>query len=77
MEAHGVIGRVARPIRKPTDVVVGPELTTMSLAGICSTTELPVHSGQVGPLLKITLIREIIRRLNLTKFSEFLQSSQN
>ena len=34
-------------VGKPTDLV-RLELTTMPFAGICSTTELPVHIGQVG-----------------------------
>ena len=34
-------------VGKPTDLV-RLELTTMSFAGIYSTTELPVHIGQVG-----------------------------
>ena len=33
-------------VGKPTDLV-RLELTTMPFAGICSTTELPVHIGQV------------------------------
>ena len=35
------------PVGKPTDLM-RLELTTMPFAGICSTTELPVHIGQVG-----------------------------
>ena len=44
-QAYGVVGRAA--VGKPTDLV-RLELTTMPFAGICSTTELPVHIGQVG-----------------------------
>ena len=46
-KARGVDGRATRPVGKPTDLV-RLELTTMPFAGICSTTELPVHIGQVG-----------------------------
>ena len=43
METLGVVGRVDRLVRKPAELV-RLELTTMSFAaGICSTTELPVH----------------------------------
>ena len=54
LKAHGVVGRVARPVEnlqtrgKPSDLV-RLELTTMPFAGICATTELPVHIiGKVG-----------------------------
>ena len=46
-KARDVIGRVVKPVGKPMDLM-RLELTTMSFAGICSTTELPVHIGQVG-----------------------------
>ena len=39
-----------RPVEKPT-VLVRFELTTVPLAGIFSTIELPVHIGQIDSAL--------------------------
>ena len=47
LEAHCGVNIVSRSVGKPTDLV-NLELTAMSFAGIRSTTELPVHIGQVG-----------------------------
>ena len=46
-KARGAVCRAARPVGKPTNLV-RIELATMLLVDICSTTELPVHIGQVG-----------------------------
>ena len=48
--AVGVVGRVARPVGKTYGPGDTHELTTMPFAGSCSTTELPVHIGQVGSI---------------------------
>ena len=47
MRKNFLSNNLTRPVGKPTDLVK-LELTTMPFAGICSTTELPVHIGQVG-----------------------------
>ena len=49
LSSQRCVGRVARPAGKPTDLE-RLELKTMSFAGICSTTELPVHTRPASVL---------------------------
>ena len=53
LSSQRCVGRVARPAEKPTEKPTDLErleLKTMSFAGICSTTELPVHTRPASVL---------------------------